>query len=84
MATRQGVPITLALVVAAPLCWGVIAAKPPRIASLQLSGMRPTPLAYLEQPKGSVQEQPKGSVPLFIILLCTDQISYRAIGKSRF
>ena len=38
MATTQGVPITLALVVAAPLCWGVIAAKPPRIAFLQLSG----------------------------------------------
>ena len=32
MATTQGVPITLALVVAAPLSWGVIAAKPPRIA----------------------------------------------------
>ena len=41
MATSQGVPITLALVVAASLCWGVIAAKPPRIALLQLSGMRP-------------------------------------------
>ena len=41
MATSQGVPITLALVVAAPLCWGLIAAKPPRIALLQLSGMRP-------------------------------------------
>jgi len=39
LATTQGVPITLALVVAAPLCWGVIAAKPPRIALLQLSGM---------------------------------------------
>jgi len=37
----QGVPITIALVVAAPLCWGVIAAKPPRIAFLQLSAMRP-------------------------------------------
>ena len=29
------------LIVAAPLCWGVIAAKPPRIALLQLSEMRP-------------------------------------------
>ena len=38
MATTQGVPITLALVVAAPFCWGVIAAKPPHIALLQLSG----------------------------------------------
>jgi len=37
VATTQGVPITLALVVAAPLRWGVIAAKPPRIALLQLS-----------------------------------------------
>ena len=41
MATTQGAPITLALVVAAPLCWGVIAAKPPRFALLQLSEMRP-------------------------------------------
>jgi len=41
VATAQGVPITLALVVAAPLCWGVIAAKPPRLARFQLSGMRP-------------------------------------------
>jgi len=32
------VPITLALVVAAPLCWGVIAANQPRITLLQLSG----------------------------------------------
>ena len=44
MATTQGVPITLALVVAAPLCWGVFAAKPPRIALLQLSEMRPLPI----------------------------------------
>jgi len=41
MATTRGVPITLALAVAAPLCWGVIAAKPPRIALLQLSGTHP-------------------------------------------
>jgi len=46
VATTQGVPITLALVVAAPLCWGVIAAKPPRIALLQLSEMRPLVLAH--------------------------------------
>jgi len=32
VAATQGVPITLALVVAAPLCWGKIAAKPPRLA----------------------------------------------------
>jgi len=41
VATTRGVPITLALVVAAPLCWGVIAAKPPHIALLQLSGAHP-------------------------------------------
>jgi len=41
VATTQGVPITLALVVAAPLRWGVIAAKPPHIALLQLSEMHP-------------------------------------------
>ena len=43
VATTQGVPITLALVVAASLCWGVIVAKPPRIALLRLSKMRPAP-----------------------------------------
>jgi len=39
VATTQGVPITLAVVVAGPLCWGVIAAKPPHIALLQVSEM---------------------------------------------
>jgi len=39
VATTQGVAVTLALVVAAPLCWGVFAAKPPHIARLQLLGM---------------------------------------------
>lgn len=37
MATTQGVPSTLALDVAAPLRWGVFAAKPPSLASLRLS-----------------------------------------------
>ena len=42
MATMRGVPFTLALGVAAPLCWGVFAARPPSVVCLQLSGAMPT------------------------------------------
>jgi len=41
VATTQGAPFTLALVVAAPLRWGVFAAKPPYVVRLQLSGISP-------------------------------------------
>ena len=50
MATTQGVPIPLALVVAAPLSWGVIAAKPPCVTLLQLSGMRTLPRRSSDYP----------------------------------
>ena len=56
MATPRGLPITLALVVAAPLCWGVIAAKPPRLALLQLSEIRPHDLVrFLEWRNAAVR-----------------------------
>jgi len=45
VATTQGMPITLALVVAAPLCWGVIAAKPPRICPFATFGYAYAPKA---------------------------------------
>ena len=46
------------LIVAAPLCWGVIAAKPPRIALLQLLEMRPLGDALL---RGNLRHPPEPS-----------------------
>ena len=85
MATAQGVPITLALVVAAPLCWGVIAAKPPRLALLQLSEMRPVAPHHetfpLQSAYSRVKQKGSNMPETTLILLKPDCVSKKLVGE---